>query len=112
MSTIATPPYLAYDIVAKTATALDVHMHDMFKDKVKTHRVAQARRYAWYLIRKHTKMSFPEIARMFGRDHSTIVHQAKKVESEKDIYADVYGVLMDVERAMGFENKPVEIEEA
>ena len=42
---------------------------------------AEARQVAIYLIRKHTNLSTPDIGKEFNKDHSTILHSIKKVES-------------------------------
>lgn len=38
--------------------------------------VAAARHELWWLIRQHPERcySFPEIARLFGKDHTTVLH--------------------------------------
>lgn len=42
--------------------------------------ITQARQMAMYLVRDLTKMSFPEIAKLFSRDHSTVQHSVRKIE--------------------------------
>ena len=39
------------------------------------------RHVSMYLCRKHTERSFPELGRFFQRDHTTVQHGVKKVES-------------------------------
>lgn len=43
---------------------------------------AEARQVAMYLIRQLTNLSLPDIGREFNRDHSTVLHSIRKVESE------------------------------
>ena len=43
--------------------------------------VTEARQVAIYLIRRLTNLSLPDIGKEFGKDHSTILHSIKKVES-------------------------------
>ena len=43
--------------------------------------VADARQMAMYLIRQLTNLSFPDIGKEFARDHTTVMHAVKKVES-------------------------------
>ena len=43
--------------------------------------VADARQVAMYLIRQLTNLSFPDIGKEFDRDHTTVMHAVKKVES-------------------------------
>ncbi len=47
---------------------------------LKNKSTAEARQMAMYLIRTLTKMSFPDIAREFGRDHSTVLHSVNKID--------------------------------
>ena len=42
---------------------------------------AEARQVAIYLIRKLTNLSTPDIGKEFGRDHSTVLHSIRKIES-------------------------------
>ena len=44
--------------------------------------IAEARQVAMYLIRKLTNLSLPDIGVEFGKDHTTVMHSIKKVESE------------------------------
>ena len=48
----------------------------------RTKNIAVARQIAMYLIRKLTNFSLPDIATEFGKDHTTVLHSIKKVESE------------------------------
>ena len=43
--------------------------------------IAEARQTAMYLIRKMTNLSFPDISKEFGRDHSTVIHSVTKMEN-------------------------------
>ena len=50
-----------------------------------------------YLIRKMTNLSLPEIGREFGRDHSTVLHSIRKVESVlKDANAPLHAAIRDI----------------
>ena len=44
--------------------------------------VSEARQVAMYLVRKLTNLSLPDIGQEFGRDHSTVLHGIRKVETE------------------------------
>ena len=43
--------------------------------------VAEARQMAMYMIRQMTNLSLPDIGREFNRDHSTVLHSIRKVET-------------------------------
>ena len=42
---------------------------------------AEARQVAMYLVRKMLNLSYPDIGREFGRDHTTALHSVNKIES-------------------------------
>ena len=42
---------------------------------------AEARQIAMYLIRKMTNLSLPDFGKEFSRDHSTVIHAVRKVET-------------------------------
>lgn len=44
--------------------------------------VVEARQIAMYLIRKMTTLSLPEIAEYFGKNHTTVLHAANRIEEE------------------------------
>ena len=46
----------------------------------RTRGIADARQVAQYLIRKLTNLSLPDIGREFGKDHTTVMYNIKKVE--------------------------------
>lgn len=47
------------------------------KDRHKS--LAFARQLAMYLCRTILKLSYPELGRAFGRDHSTVIHSCQKM---------------------------------
>ena len=48
----------------------------------RTKNVAEARQIAMYLIRKLTNLSLPDIGMEFAKDHTTVLHSIRKVESD------------------------------
>jgi hypothetical protein len=44
--------------------------------------VAAARAMAMALVRRRTRLSYPELGRVFGRDHTTVMVAVKKAERE------------------------------
>lgn len=58
------------------------------KDKI----TAEARQIAMYLIRELTSLSFPDIGKEFGKDHTTVIHSHKKI---KAILKDGSGSVVD-----------------
>ena len=53
----------------------------VLRGTLKNKGTAEARQVAMYLVRSMTAMSLPDIGREFGRDHSTVLHAIKKVET-------------------------------
>ena len=53
----------------------------VLRGTLKNKGTAEARQVAIYLIRKLTNLSTPDIGKEFNKDHSTILHSIKKVES-------------------------------
>ena len=55
--------------------------------KRRDQRTVNARMIAMYRCRHLTTKSFPEIARAFGRDHSTVIHACEVVEKRLGVGA-------------------------
>lgn len=67
------------------------------RSTLKNKGTAEARQVAMYLIRSMTNMSLPEIGREFGRDHSTVLHSIRKVETTlKDSSAPLHASIRDI----------------
>lgn len=45
--------------------------------------VAMARRHAYLVLRERTDLSYPEIARLLDRDHSTILYGVRLAQHER-----------------------------
>ncbi len=54
---------------------------DLLRGPLKNKGTAEARQVAMYLIRQMTHISFPDIGREFDRDHSTVMHSIRKIET-------------------------------
>jgi chromosomal replication initiator protein len=69
-------------IMAVTAEYFTLSMDDLLGPS-KTKQVATARQIAMYLCRELTELTLPAIGKVFGgRDHTTVMHAAKKIRSE------------------------------
>lgn len=51
------------------------------------------RQMAMYLVRKLTNYSLPEIGRVFGRDHTTVMHACNKIEDERKQIAETDDII-------------------
>ena len=59
---------------------------DELTGKKRSKEIANARHVTIYLIRKITEMSFPNIGKIFNRDHATIISSFDKIQ--KKVHAD------------------------
>ena len=72
------------DIIAGVTMATDIP-RDVLMSKSRKPRTVLARSAAWYLAKKMTVASYPDIAAAFGRPtHSTIVEGVKRVHDQID----------------------------
>ena len=63
----------------------------------KTKGIAEPRQIAMYLIRKLTNLSLPDIGKEFGKDHSTVLYNIRKVEvSLKDGDTELQNNIRDI----------------
>jgi chromosomal replication initiator protein len=61
---------------------------DQLRSRSRDRTITQARAVAMYLIRQHTRMSFPEIGRHFGnKQHSTVLMAVRRVREALDANA-------------------------
>jgi chromosomal replication initiation ATPase DnaA len=60
-------------------------------------RIPRIRQIAFYLCRKHTMLSLPEIGRAFHRDHSTISHGERRIGALRKIDAALHSDLLKLE---------------
>lgn len=71
------------EIQKKVAEHYNIRLSDMHSAK-RLRSLARPRQIAMYLAKSLTPLSLPEIGRKFGgRDHTTVMHAVKKVESLK-----------------------------
>ena len=75
-------------IQKEVASHFDVRIADM-SARGRRSDVAFARQIAMYLSRTMTDHSLVEIGRAFGRDHGTVIHAVKKVESRMENSQDL-----------------------
>lgn len=67
----------------------------------RTRAVARPRQVAMYLAKELTPRSFPEIGRRFGgRDHSTVIHAVRTIESLRVSDADLDTDIRRIQRAL------------
>lgn len=70
------------DIIIKEKVALYYEINPMhLTGASRTLRHLRPRQIAMYLCHKHMTVSVSEIARRFGRDHATVLHNLKVMEN-------------------------------
>ncbi|MBI5724919.1 MAG: chromosomal replication initiator protein DnaA [Planctomycetes bacterium] len=67
------------DIEAVTSVYFGITPADMHSSR-RTRTVSVARMVAMYLARRHTRMSFPEIGKSMGKNHSSVVLAVQKLQ--------------------------------
>jgi len=68
-------------IVEKVSTKYGITPEDL-KGKKRTKEIVNPRHIAIYIIRKMTDLSLPAIAKIFDRDHTTVMSSLKNIEDE------------------------------
>ena len=70
------------DIIRFVAHHYGVKVSDL-RGRNSRHSVAFPRHVAIYLIREVLSLSYPEIAKIFGKHHSTIMHSAELIADQR-----------------------------
>lgn len=88
------------DIIHVTATYYGVSVSSIVgSDRHAT--IARIRHVAMYLVRKHTRESFPEIGRAFGaRDHTTIMSAVQKIEQQLPVDVELQSEVEAIEHCV------------
>ena len=77
----ATPePVKIEKIISEVARSYNVSEADIYSNR-KTQQLAQARQVAMFIVREMTDMSYKAIGDHFGRDHTTVLYNIKKIEN-------------------------------
>jgi len=58
-----------------------------FRSMRRNRRIADARAVAFWIARKHTSLSFPQIGRGYGRDHTTVLGSLRRTDEHLAEYA-------------------------
>ncbi|HSG41664.1 MAG TPA: chromosomal replication initiator protein DnaA [Anaerolineales bacterium] len=67
----------------------------------RTHKIAQPRQVAMYLLRKETDASFPQIGdALGGRDHSTVMYAINKITNEIETKTDLRKRVVSVKQQL------------
>jgi chromosomal replication initiator protein len=63
------------------------------KQKSNTRAIAFPRQLAMYLIKELTQASLPEIGRLFGKHHATVIHSIRKIEALRQKDSDLNSLI-------------------
>ena len=83
-----TPPMILQTVSNFYSVPVDQILSDRrSKDTV------QPRQMAMYLVRKMTNYSLPEIGKVFGRDHTTVMHACDKIDGDRKKNAELEDII-------------------
>lgn len=97
---IKVPEYIGYPRVEMIKRMIcsyyDIRWNELISAK-RDGRLVRARQIAYYIIKNHTTLSYPQIGRKFGgRDHTTIMYGCNKIKNQilkdADLNAEVTGL--------------------
>ena len=87
----------AEDIIRAVAEVYNIKVQDLKGDR-RHKQLVRPRHVAMWMVRKNTDLSFPEIGRVFERDHATVQHAVKKIEEEHDRDIDLRNAIHTIKR--------------
>ncbi len=73
---------------------------DSLLSKNKSQEFIIPRQIAMYMVREMTNLSFPQIGKFFGKDHSTVMHATKKLEEKMKTDNDLKTQIQDVKNSI------------
>ncbi len=88
------------EILREVASAFSVQVSQLL-GRSKVRDLVRPRHVAMYLVRKHTGASFPSIGRRFRRDHTTVQHAHRKIESTLMTDMELRQTVHAIERTFG-----------
>ncbi|MDX9719780.1 MAG: chromosomal replication initiator protein DnaA [Myxococcota bacterium] len=84
-------------IVKLVSNFYNVRVDDMLR-RGRSKQIALARQVAMYLARKHTDLSYPDLGRFFGKDHTTVLSAFQKFEKLAESHQGLRSELDALER--------------
>jgi chromosomal replication initiator protein len=95
------PRPITPELVIQAASELSGFSVEELKGPSRSRPLVQARQTAMYVLRQLTDHSYPAIAEAFGgRDHTTVIHAVKKIESLMPERAKVYQDVQQLSRRL------------
>lgn len=90
----------AEEIIKTVASFYNIKLSDLLGAR-RTKVLVRPRHVAMWLVRKHTELSFPEMGRVFHRDHATVQHGVSKIDTVMKRDADIMNTIQAIERNLG-----------
>jgi chromosomal replication initiator protein len=87
------------DIKQRVANELGLRVEDI-DSRRRLASLAHPRQVAMFLARKHTNASLQDIGAAFGRDHSTVLHALRNVESKMETDAPLRSMIEQFAQAL------------
>lgn len=87
-------------ILAEAASAFGVRSEDL-TGRCLSRRLTQLRQVAMYVVRLRCHLSYPEIARVFRRDHTTVIYACRRVEANPELISIARRVIAALDCSTG-----------
>jgi chromosomal replication initiator protein len=86
-------------IIKLVALHFNIRVTDLKSEK-RERKLSMPRQVAMYLLRKHTLLSFPELGKFMGKDHSTILHGVQKITKSMKYDSEILNHITKIEGLM------------
>ena len=86
-------------IMKLVANHYDLQVSDL-RGRSRAHAISRPRQLAMYLSRKHTDQSFPAIARVFKKDHTSVIAACRKFEQLEDTNDPLAVAMREIEEIL------------
>ncbi len=95
MNDVQPTPITIERIIEEVARTFEVTAKDI-KSPKRAAQISQARQVAMYVVREVTNLSYEEIGKEFGRDHSTAIYAVQQVEKNMKTRPDFRNTINDL----------------
>ena len=95
MNDVQPTPITIERIIEEVARTFEVTAKDI-KSPKRAAQISQARQVAMYVVREVTNLSYEEIGKEFGRDHSTAIYAVKKKKKNMKTRPDFRNTINDL----------------
>ncbi len=95
MNDVQPTPITIERIIEEVARTFEVTAADI-KSPKRAAQISQARQVAMYVVREVTNLSYEEIGKEFGRDHSTAIYAVQQVERNMKNRSDFRNMVNDL----------------